>query len=86
MITKEQYLEALTTITEYGKQLNLLVVSDSFVDVIAESLLSDAGFYVQMSIKAETEEEERKQLELADKYYRAMEWLETLLSKNINVD
>ena len=76
MITKEQYLEALTTITEYGKQLNLLVVSGSFEDVITESLLSDAAFYSQMAIKAPNEDEERKQLELADKYYKTIEWFE----------
>jgi len=76
MITKEQYSEALATINEYHKQLNLLVVIGSFEDVIKESLLNDAAFYTQMSIKSTSEDEERKQLELADKYYKAMEWFE----------
>lgn len=80
MITKEQYLKALAIINEYHNQLNLLADSSSFEDVIAECLLSDAGFYAQMSLKATTEDEERNQLELADKYYKAMEWFE----KNCN--
>jgi hypothetical protein len=86
MITKEQYLEALTTIIEYGKQLNTSVSICSYKDVITESLLSDAGFYAQLSLKANNDDEERKYLELCDKYYQAIEWVEWVENMSIPVD